>query len=315
MYIGVDVGGTKTHIRVEDLGEHRDLIIPTREWMDSNFLGESHDVHRLANYIRDVGGRDDAPLGVGAHGCDSPEIGRALEIALVSERGGSVRVVNDARLIGPAAGSTSSICVVIGTGSIVVGSTVDGVDVMIGGHGWMLADPGSAPALVRESVKAVLRRDDDGHPPDALGERLLAEFDAHDPHDLAANFTDNASMQRWASAAPLVFLAAVDGSADATGVIASAARDLARQVGLALGRGAVAEEIIAAGGVVVNQPLLASELARELTAQGVVQPFRVLREPPVAGAVAIARLLDPVPVGSTKPSSPDGPHNNRLEHQ
>lgn len=294
MLIGIDVGGTKTHIR---LGERRgagdlDVRVPTSSWLSGRALHDSRSVAALLGLLHEAEADRNAPLAIGAHGCDTEQQVEAFRAALAAQHGGPVLVVNDALLVGPAVGVDEFVGVIIGTGSIVVGRDAEGRTVSAGGHGWMIADPGSAPALTREAAKAVARRADRGLPPDELGLALMAAFEVADPNELPLALTLRADMHGWARTAPLVFDAAAAGSNDAAGTIAAAAAELAEQIAHVLARGAIAEAVIAAGGVIVNQPPLQDELRRALARRGVPLPMRVLDGDPVAGAVALARQLD-----------------------
>lgn len=293
MLIGIDVGGTKTHIRAQNAAGARDLRLPTRQWLQGERLDDEASVARLLGAVARIApGAESAPLAIGAHGCDTPEQIAAFHASLAARHRGPVHVTNDAALVGPAAGVERAVGVIAGTGSIVVGVDAAGESVTAGGHGWMIADPASAPGIVREAVRAVLARADTGAEPTVLGDTLMAHFEARDVNELAWRFTMHADIHRWAGAAPLVFDAADAGSPDAVEAIRASAGELAAQVALVLARGAVADAIVAAGGVVTNQPRLADELRRELLRRDVTQPFTVLEHPPVAGAVSLARRLD-----------------------
>lgn len=295
MLIGIDVGGTKTLIRAVDAtGAERDLLVPTRQWLEGRALEHPASVDQLLAVIERIApGSEHAPLVVGAHGCDTPDQVIAFQDALAARRPGPVQVTNDAALVGPAAGVERAIGVIAGTGSIVIGTNGDGDPITAGGHGWMIADPGSAPGIVREAVRAVIARADTGAEPELLGRTLMRHYGADDLNELAWVFMAEAGIHRWAEAAPEVFAAADAGSAEAAATIDRAGRDLAAQVAHVLRRGAIADAIVAAGGVVTNQPRLANAIERELARLGIVQPFHVLSTAPVAGAVALAaRLLE-----------------------
>jgi glucosamine kinase len=312
MIIGIDVGGTKTLIRaVDDAGVARDLLVPTASWLRGHALHDPVSVDGLLAAVASIApGAARAALVVGAHGCDTPEQVSTFHDALAARHRGPLQVTNDAALVGPAAGVTHAIGVIAGTGSIVIGADAHGAPVTAGGHGWMIADPGSAPAIVREAVRAVIARADSGAGVDVLGRTLLAHYGADDANELAWVFMSEAGIHRWAEAAPLVFDAADAGSSDAAEVVERSGRELAAQVEHVLRRGAVAETVVAAGGVVTNQTRLADAIARELDRLGIAQPFQVLATAPVAGAVALgARLLgsdaavrgDAIPEASAHP--------------
>ncbi|WP_309066628.1 BadF/BadG/BcrA/BcrD ATPase family protein [Microbacterium sp.] len=294
MIVGVDVGGTKTHIRVVDAeGRTRDLRVSTASWLEGRSLEHPTSVEGLlAAIARLEPAAGAAPLAVGAHGCDTPAQISAFRAALAARRPGDVLVTNDAALVGPAAGVERAIGVIAGTGSIVVGADAATRPVTAGGHGWLLADPGSAPGIVREAVIAVLEDADAGGSGDRLGPALMAHYSAASANDLAWVLTAQAGIHRWAEAAPLVFDAADGGSAVAATVIQRAGAALGRQVAQVLRRGAVADAVVAAGGVVTNQPRLACAIEAELRRRDVRLPFRVLDTPPVAGAIALGARLE-----------------------
>lgn len=293
MFIGIDVGGTKTHVRVEAPGAQAlERRLPTRAWLQGRSLHDPGSADALLSVVADLGpSLAGGSLVVGAHGCDTPEQVEAFRAALAARHVGPVHVTNDAALVGPAAGVDRAIGVIAGTGSIVIGADAESRPVSAGGHGWMLADPGSAPGIAREAVRAVARRADSGRVSDALGIALMNHFGAGDVSELVWVFTSQADMHRWAGAAPIVFAAAEAGSADARCTIEQAADDLAHQIAMVLRRGAVAEAIVAAGGVITNQPRLAEALERRIRKRDIVHPFRVLEADPVSGAVAMARRL------------------------
>lgn len=293
MYVGIDIGGTKTHVQVEGPASSiRQRRVLTQEWLRNRTLEDPLSVEALLALVHEVAGDPGgSPLVVGAHGCDTPAQIEAFRNALLASYPGPVVVTNDAALVGPAAGADHAVGVIAGTGSVVVGYGQDGMPIMAGGHGWMIADPGSAPGIAREAVRTVQQQADTGTPPGTLAQALMQHFGVCNVHELGWDFTSTADMHRWAGAAPVVFAAAERGSSAAASTIRRSASELAQQVAFVLDRGAVAEVIVAAGGVVSNQPLLARALKTEIARCGVTQPFHVLDAPPVVGAVALARRL------------------------
>jgi N-acetylglucosamine kinase-like BadF-type ATPase len=307
--LGLDVGGTKTHLRVERDGEAVDRVFPTATWRDPLDPADLSNLAVLAAELREAGGGDArSPLGVGAHGCDSPRRIEELASALRSVHPGPVVVVNDADLLVPAAGHERGIAVIAGTGSIVVGRDSAGGVIATRGFGWLLDDPGSAASIAREAVRSVFEQVDRAGDAGGLGRRLFDHFGVTDAHELSDVFTQRAGITLWADLAPLVFevaagraesagaeadVAAADTEAAdaATAVIVADAERLAAGVELAVARGAVGTAIVAAGGVVTNQPLLERALSDRLARTLPGHSFTVLREAPVAGAVELARRL------------------------
>ncbi|MCS5713544.1 hypothetical protein NVV95_03130 [Herbiconiux sp. CPCC 205716] len=292
--IGLDVGGTKTHLRAVRGDAVIDRVFPTATWRDPRDPGDLSGLDVLEFELREVGADSRSPLGVGAHGCDSPRQIAELSSALRSVHQGPVVVVNDADLLVPAAGQRQGIAVIAGTGSIVVGHDAQGAVVSTGGYGWMLADPGSAASIAREAVRTVFDRVDRTGDPGDLGRALFERFGVTDAHQLSDAVTQGAGITMWAELAPLVFeVAARPGAedSDAGAIVIAEAERLALGVERAVARGAVGSAVVAAGGVVTNQPGFERALSRRLARTLPDHSFTVLREPPVAGAVELARRL------------------------
>lgn len=294
MLVGIDIGGTKTHILVAapNTGDVH-VVVPTAEWQRSYLLGDSANAERLAALYADyIGTRRGVPLAVGAHGCDTEAQCEAFRSQLERVHPGPVEVVNDAELLGPAAGTQDPVlAVIVGTGSIVVGTTADGATVTAGGHGWLLGDPGSAPGLAREAVRAVLQARDEGMGREILAERLLAHCQAGDETELSYLFASDLRITRWGSIAPLVFDCAKEGSPLALDVVNAAAVALAADVGRVRRLGAQGSTVVMAGGVAVNQPLLVRAFERQVAADHPGLNVELLTIPPVWGALQRAKLL------------------------
>lgn len=289
--VGVDVGGTKTALRAADASGAvvADVVVPSGEW-------DAEPADRAARLILAVvaaalpGLRVDA-LAVGAQGLDAEAVARDLEAEL--ERSGIPRVacVNDAALLVPAAGFTEGLGLISGTGAIGVARTADGRDFVTGGWGWVIGDEAGAAGLVREATRAALLAHDDGDPDDGLLGALLRAYGVADAERLARAVNDEPTMANWAPHAPAVFRAADAGSALAAGVVAAGAEHLARLVDQLLARGAAGRHVVAGGSVIAGQPRLAEGLRERLSARHPELELVILREPPVAGALAIARRL------------------------
>ncbi|NUU32641.1 BadF/BadG/BcrA/BcrD ATPase family protein [Arthrobacter sp. C9C5] len=294
MLVGIDIGGTKTHILVAAPGiEDVHIVVPTAEWQRSYLLGDSANAERLvALYARHIGARSGVPLAVGAHGCDTAAQCEAFRAQLELVHPGPVEVVNDAELLGPAAGTQDPVlAVIVGTGSIVVGTTADGGKVTAGGHGWLLGDPGSAPGLAREAVRAVLQARDEGMEREILAERLLAHCQAADETELSYFFASDLRITLWGSMAPLIFECAKEGSPLAMAVVNAAAVALAADVARVRRRGAQGNTVVMAGGVAVNQPLLLQAFERHVAADHPELNVELLTIPPVWGALERAKHL------------------------
>ncbi|WP_166984113.1 BadF/BadG/BcrA/BcrD ATPase family protein [Paramicrobacterium fandaimingii] len=294
MTVGIDIGGTKTHIALRDAhGSVRENVIPSDSWRRGGLFGDPENAARLTDAIRELStGEESGALVIGAHGCDTPEHCERLSRQMQSAYGRSVTVVNDAQLLVPAAGHAAGLAVIVGTGSIVVGSSPGDPMIVAGGHGWLFGDPGSAPGIVRESVKLLLQRRDQVAGDDELGRRLTEFFDVDDVTGLIYALSVAPEIGLWGSAAPVVFEAADHGSAAAIDIIDAAARELADDVLNVFRRGAVGTAIVCAGGVVTNQPRLFSALTKHIADVSPDSSVELLRAPPVTGALALADAAD-----------------------
>jgi N-acetylglucosamine kinase-like BadF-type ATPase len=291
---GVDVGGTKTHVAVVGSdGARADRVVASSVWRRGDLFSEADNLERLADEIRSaLAGVVPARIVAGIHECDTPRQRTAAAAALSAMVGAPVLVANDTELLGWAVGRPSSIQLVVGTGANVLGRTDEGETVSALGNGWLLSDDGSAPALVRESLREMLRRADHGTlGDDPLAVALMARYEVDDLPGLAVRATRDASPTAWGRHAPVVFEAAADGSELARSVILEAGRRLADAVRDVIRRGARADVVVAAGGVIVNQSSLRDAFETALREQGCDLPVLVVTGPPVDGAIAWARSL------------------------
>ena len=305
MFVGIDIGGTKTHVLVEE--DDRvilDRVLPTSAWQRGGLLDDDENVTRLLATIADVAGAASAPLVIGAHGLDSEWQTLEFQLSLTSRHLGPVRAVNDVELLGPAGGFDDAIAVIVGTGSKVVAHTSEGASLSAGGYGFLLSDPGSAAMLARQAVRAVLNARDAGLQPDALAHGLMNHFGVDDEIALSYAFTANARLTSWGALAPIVFAAADDGSTLAAKVVDDAAKELAFGVGQVCERGAVGADVVCAGGVISNQPRFYRALARQIDDLGLGLTAHLLTVAPVTGALALARRMrTPAPSNESRRNS------------
>jgi N-acetylglucosamine kinase-like BadF-type ATPase len=288
--IGADVGGTKIAIRVAtaDGRTLRDAEYPAEGWAASPIDDAARWL--LDRLLRAAPGAGEiAAVGIGAQGCDTQEHCAKLAAAIESH-GVPATVVNDAALLIPAAGLSSGIGVIAGTGSIAVGADRGGKVLFAGGWGWVIGDEAGAPGIVREATKAALAAYDAGDGADrVLLSALLAHFAVPDPPSLARAVNDEPTPENWGPAAPAVFRAADEGSPLALGVIDEAARALQLLVTRLVERGAGGDTVVAAGSVIVRQPRLADRFRAHLARAHPSLELRILDVAPVTGAVHLAR--------------------------
>ena len=310
LFVGVDVGATKIHVRAEDAaGLVADRVVSNDGWRSLDLAGRARAIVALVGEAIPTGSGVGS-LAVGAHGCDSSAQCLELRAAIGDCLPVRCEVVNDAELIVLAHGDERGIGVVSGTGSIAVGR-VDGVLVRAGGRGWLLGDDGGAAGLVRAAARVLLQRADEGPVSDVLGEHLAAALGAPGLEDIAATMTTTAPEQ-WAQAAPAIFTAANAGSALARAVIDAGGEALARLV-WAVGRQGVRDTlVVAAGGVIANQPAMATAFVEHLRRRRPDAEVHVLHEPPVAGAVVLARRLVATGSGASGPGLGQGEPGRRA---
>ncbi|QHF24374.1 hypothetical protein GTU73_10390 [Rathayibacter sp. VKM Ac-2804] len=291
--VGVDVGGTKTHVRLLDTdGAEADLVLPSSAWRSGELFADPENLPRLAEVLLRLRPlAEDAVVVLGVHGCDTPGQMREATTTLSLRLGRPVTVVNDAELLGFAEQEGHCIQMIVGTGAVICGTTAEGVRITVDGHGWPLGDRGSAHDLVSTALRETLVACDRGEIDDPLIGAVLAAFGASDAATLAAEATRLAGGASWGAYAPLVFEEAAGGSALAARIVEDAAQALAAGVASLVRRGAMGSLVVAGGGVIVNQPSYEQRIRERLAEEAPQLEFVVVRRPPVVGALAHARAL------------------------
>lgn len=288
--VGVDVGGTKTHVRAVRGGEVvADRVIPSDGWRIA-------DVRSSAGFLVDlvtttVPRADVVTVAVGAHGCDSARTCAAVRAEVMRLLPVACMVRNDAELLVPAVGIDSGVGLVAGTGSVAVGRDRRGDPVYVGGWGWLFGDEGSAPGLLREAARASLAARDRGEPPDLLTDLLLRSYQVTEVTDLPDAMAADSGARSWGNRVALVFDALRRGSGLAEAVVEEAARALAGLVARLSTRDVDVADVVVAGGVILNQPRLFDAFTRELEAVAPASRVHRLAVPPVHGAVRLAERL------------------------
>lgn len=291
MLVGIDIGGTKTEIVASAGGKQFSAFMPTGEWR-SRADGE-RDTSKLVAAVLDLtGGHQPDVVVAGSHGCDTDEDCARVQAWLAGALTGSVLVLNDSELLLPAAGKQLGISVISGTGSIAVARSDDRRMLAAGGWGWFLGDEGSASGLVREAARAVRTSLDAGDALELLGRNLVAAVDADGPVELGRRLGELGSAASIGRFANLIFDAAEAGSALAVRVIEDGGRALATLAGRLVARGAHGRDVVTGGGVISRQPRLFQAFQTALAEVLPALTLTLLAEPPVAGALALARDLE-----------------------
>lgn len=255
LLIGVDIGGTKTHLRAQAEGRTWEQVVPSAEWRQRNWTIDARSLVSMAMTL--AGGQPISTLGVGAHGCDDADECIQFQRAISREFTGPVGVVNDAELMPFAAGKPHAIGLVAGTGSIAVHRDEHDQMRVAGGWGWVIGDDGSASGLMRDAVRAIaLELDENENAKDPLIRRLFDALSIPSAARIGSTFTAIGRASGAGAAAHEVFAAADEGSPLAQKVIRDGGRGLAELVHRLERRGATADHVVAGGAVIAAQPLL-----------------------------------------------------------
>ena len=280
LVLGLDIGGSSSRARLAEGG--RTLSEASAPGANVALIDPGVVEERLTSLIEQLGSPHPATCCAGAAGAEVPAGKRRLEELLARLLpGASVLVVHDTRLILAAAGLDVGIALIAGTGSVAYARNDDGHEARAGGWGWMLGDEGSGAWIVREALRELMRRREEGVQLSVLGERLLVATESDDLLETISRVQLYHEAGQWAALAGEVFdSVALD--AGAARIIDSAADALAS---LALRAGAkvgVDGPVVMAGGLITSFPDLASRV------QARVGSATVLEEEPVAGAVRLA---------------------------
>ncbi|WP_371664341.1 N-acetylglucosamine kinase [Streptomyces sp. NBC_00280] len=292
LVVGIDVGGTKTHLRAragdDPIADH---VRPSSGWRPHDPVAAADWLEALVREALPADARPSS-VAVGAHACETPRQCEEIRSVLQGRLGVPCLVVGDAELLVPAAGLDKGVGLVAGTGSVAVGRRPDGTLVQVGGWGAALGDEGGAAGLVREAARAVWAAHDRGEAPDLLAEGLISAFGVSEVPALGAALESATDVSaEWGRHAPVVFEAAASGSLIAGEVIAEGGRSLASLVVRLAGRGVPVDDVVVAGGTVLAQPALHDALLASLAILLPGARLQPLRVPPVEGSVALARSL------------------------
>lgn len=286
--LGLDMGGSRTRALVVRDGETEAEAFGFGTNITA--LGSAEVGRRLAVVLTDLGHPNIDACCAGAAGSEQPRARAQLEALLVEFLPGArVEVVHDSRLVLAAANVASGVALVAGTGSVAWGRTQTGEEVRAGGWGWLLGDDGGGAWVVREAMRVVMRRADDGMSAGPLGASLLSATGTSDAVALAAALHLKAEPQEWAALAGAVFRAGA-ADQDALAIIERAANSLADMAIRVAERLGNSGPIVLAGGLLLNQPLLESAVRARLHERG-LRVHRLDVEPVVGAARLATQLL------------------------
>ena len=305
--VGVDVGGTKTHVALSS-GEQR--IVSSDDW---HRKGLDRVAEGIVDVLRSLTAAAPVALAVGSHGCNDRLLCARLEHSLHARLGDlPILVVNDAELLLPSVRASVGVGLIAGTGSVAVGYDRDAEMVIAGGWGGYIGDEGSSTALFRDAARAVAEAYDRGDPEDPLVAVLCAALEIDHVRELPAVLATFVSPPAWAHLAPNVFSQALEQESTLIlDVIERNALALATLVARLHGRGAAVDTVVAGGGVVVNAVWFQDALRQALTTVSPASTLVVLSDPPVVGALNLAADLAVLSAGQ-EPEGPVGPVLRQL---
>ncbi len=283
LVLGLDIGGSSSRARLAEGG--RTLSEASAPGANVALIDPGVVEERLTSLIEQLGSPHPATCCAGAAGAEVPAGKRRLEELLARLLpGASVLVVHDTRLILAAAGLDVGIALIAGTGSVAYARNDDGHEARAGGWGWMLGDEGSGAWIVREALRELMRRREEGVQLSVLGERMLVATESDDLLETISRVQLYHEAGQWAALAGEVFdsLALDAGAARIIDSAADALASLALRAGAKVG---VDGPVVMAGGLITSFPDLASRV------QARVGSATVLEEEPVAGAVRLAESL------------------------
>lgn len=323
LVLGLDIGGSKTHaILARNAVNHKadDGAQPASEVTvgsaNITSVGEPAASGALDELAVRLGAGHRESHGIhsvcaGAAGADTAGSRERLA-ALLSRRfpGARIQVVHDTRIILAAGGLDTGTVLISGTGSAAWARNPEGREARAGGWGYLLGDEGSGYAITRSAVRNALAEHDRGQPAGPLSASILEETGAAEPPALLDLFYRNPERRYWARLAGTVFAHAALGDGSSTAIVDDAAEQLAslavtvnQRLGTIRGTpatgtattetadpGTAALPVLMAGGMLVNQPVLAGRVRKLLERRGLTD-IRVLDCAPAWGAVQLALEL------------------------
>ena len=231
LVVGVDGGGSKTHVVVAD-GRGKELASLTGEASavrPGDALHSAEVISRLVRECLAIAEREDRPralvAGVAGVGREDERraLLRALEGAKLAE---DVQVVPDALIaLEDAFGEGAGILLVAGTGSVAFGRGPTGHVVRCGGWGPVIGDEGSGAWIGRRALSVVTAAHDGREPETRLGGAVLTALELDEVDQLVA-WAASASTKDLAKLAASVLTLAAERDLRANSICTIAAEEL-----------------------------------------------------------------------------------------
>ncbi|WP_230398235.1 N-acetylglucosamine kinase [Novisyntrophococcus fermenticellae] len=232
--LGLDGGGTKTMVCVAD---EEGNILERFESGAFNMNGQSRE--KALQTLRDIYIRlkmlgykinKCRGVGIGAAGISNPAVSQILKEAFKQE-GFLCRIGlfgDHETALAAAFPECRGIVLISGTGSICIGRDAWGRQYRAGGYGHLIDDVGSAYAIARDMLSAVVRAEDGRAESTLLKKLVFEKLNIRKTEDLLGFlYQPGRSKKEVASLAPLISQAAAYGDRSAMEIERKSARDLA----------------------------------------------------------------------------------------
>ena len=226
---GIDGGGTKTSIVLLD--ENGNMIARrTFGAFNLNSIGEVHFrslLEIIGSWLNEHG--KCGHLTIGAAGVSNPLMRKIADEVFIPADIPYDMVGDHVIALEGAHGGEPGLAVIAGTGSICFAKTMDGAIVRTGGWGHLLGDEGSAYALGRDAIKAVIAQMDCTGPETLLTDYLADERKLSSREEII-KYVYGGDKTALASLAVLVDRAYEEGDAAAAEILRDNAVKLAGQI-------------------------------------------------------------------------------------
>jgi len=309
LYLGIDVGGTKTDAIIAD---HTGKILGTgragpANWEVVSLDGTYHELTQALDQALDSAGVQRSELcagGYGLAGLDWPaDEPRLREVVARLGVPGPQVLVNDG-FVALRAGSDdgAGVAIISGTGSTIAGRNRHGDQLRTFGLGMEWGDCGAASDIVDLATRAVVHAYTGRGQQTSLTNRLLRAYQVEDVPALAERVSRGQAPPPDGQLAPLVFAAAAEGDIVAREVLRSIAEELganAAAVARRLGFGDQPFPLVLAGSVFrANAGLLPDLVLHYARESAPGAQLERLSCPPVVGGVLLA--LDATGIAETR---------------
>ena len=297
IFFGIDGGGTKTRIRVEDFS-HKILFEQTATSSNKFAVGEANAVHVIENLVRSAPiSSDDIVFGcIGLAGLgrmkDREPFSKMLATLIPKAR---TLVTTDAEILltGGIGKNSPGIALIAGTGSIAIGRAYDGSLVRAGGFGWRLGDEGSAWWIAHEAICRTLRSLEERDIKTSMTKALLAHYGLKEPEEFItlAN-SESTEKSLIASGAKIITEAAENGDELAISIIEEGTDELALLVSSVHAKlGVEKTDLVMYGGVLENDAYIRNKTEKKLKPMNINILSRP-KYPALDGAMIMARSLE-----------------------